>query len=112
MNESVIHELIHEMNGYKVMLDYDLAELYGVTTKALTGKELALKLPKILRSQIVILERWAIRKQPLAIRQTSFSCWQPVISDGKFYSSDKQRSLAGRKSLWLLSEAFWPFGED
>lgn len=23
------------MNGYKVMLDYDLAELYGVTTKAL-----------------------------------------------------------------------------
>lgn len=35
MDENVIHELIHEMNDYKVMLDYDLAELYGVTTKAL-----------------------------------------------------------------------------
>jgi ORF6N domain-containing protein len=35
MNENVIHELIHEINGYKVMLDFDLAKLYGVTTKAL-----------------------------------------------------------------------------
>lgn len=25
MNESVIHELIHEINGYKIMLDFDLA---------------------------------------------------------------------------------------
>src|SRR5689334_3390601 len=35
MDENVIHELIHEINGYKVMLDFDLAKLYGVTTKAL-----------------------------------------------------------------------------
>lgn len=35
MNENIIHELIHEINGYKVMLDFDLAKLYGVTTRAL-----------------------------------------------------------------------------
>jgi hypothetical protein len=34
MDENVIHEL-HEIDGYKVMLDFDLAKLYGVTTKAL-----------------------------------------------------------------------------
>src|SRR5262245_32381245 len=35
MDENAIHQLIHEIDGYKVMLDFDLAELYGVTTKAL-----------------------------------------------------------------------------
>lgn len=35
MDENAIHQLIHEVDGYKVMLDFDLAELYGVTTKAL-----------------------------------------------------------------------------
>jgi hypothetical protein len=35
MNEGAIHELIHEIDGYKVMLDFDLAKLYGVTTGAL-----------------------------------------------------------------------------
>jgi phage regulator Rha-like protein len=35
MDENAIHQLIHEIDGYKVMLDFDLAELYGVSTKAL-----------------------------------------------------------------------------
>lgn len=35
MDENVIHQLIHEIDGYKVMLDFDLANLYGVTTGAL-----------------------------------------------------------------------------
>jgi len=29
------HSLIHEIRGYKVMLDFDLAALYGVETKRL-----------------------------------------------------------------------------
>jgi hypothetical protein len=71
MDESVIHELIHEINGYKVMLDYDLAELYGVSTKALNQamkrnlerfpSDFSFQLTKeqwdFLRSQIVILEK-------------------------------------------------------
>ena len=71
MNENVIHELIHEINGYKVMLDFDLAKLYGVTTKALNQamkrnferfpSDFSFQLTKeqwdSLRSQIVILEK-------------------------------------------------------
>jgi len=35
MSESVIYQKIYELRGQKVMLDYDLAELYEVPTKAL-----------------------------------------------------------------------------
>jgi hypothetical protein len=70
MNEGVIHELIHEINGYKVMLDFDLAKLYGVTTRELNQamkrnlerfpSDFSFQLTKEqwenLRSQIVILE--------------------------------------------------------
>ena len=29
MDENAIHQLIHEIDGYKVMLDFDQAELYN-----------------------------------------------------------------------------------
>lgn len=35
MDANVIHQVIYDVGGYKVMLDFDLAELYGVQTKAL-----------------------------------------------------------------------------
>jgi phage regulator Rha-like protein len=71
MDENVIHQLIHEIDGYKVMLDFDLAELYGVTTKALNQAmkrnldrfpaDFCFRLTKeqwdFLRSQFVTLEK-------------------------------------------------------
>src|SRR5690348_1365578 len=71
MDENAIHQLIHEIDGYKVMLDFDLAELYGVTTKALNQAmkrnierfppDFSFQLTKeqwdFLRSQIVTLEK-------------------------------------------------------
>jgi hypothetical protein len=71
MEESVIHELIHEIDGYKVMLDFDLARLYGVSTKALNQAmkrnadrfppDFSFQLTKeqwdFLRSQFVTLEK-------------------------------------------------------
>jgi hypothetical protein len=70
MDVSVIHELIHEINGYKVMLDFDLAKLYGGDTRTLNQamkrnlerfpSDFSFQLTKeqwsSLRSQIVILE--------------------------------------------------------
>lgn len=70
MDETAIHQLIHEIEGYKVMLDFDLAKLYGVTTKALNQAmkrnlerfppdfcfQLTEEQWHSLRSQIVILE--------------------------------------------------------
>ena len=35
MELSIIHERIHEIRGKKVILDKDLAELYGVETRIL-----------------------------------------------------------------------------
>ena len=35
MELSIIHERIHEIKGKKVILDKDLAELYGVETRVL-----------------------------------------------------------------------------
>ena len=35
MDTNLIHQMIYEVVGYKVMLDFDLAELYGVPTKVL-----------------------------------------------------------------------------
>jgi hypothetical protein len=71
MDENAIQQLIHEIDGYKVMLDFDLAELYGVTTGALNQAmkrnldrfppDFSFQLTKeqwnFLRSQIVILEK-------------------------------------------------------
>jgi hypothetical protein len=35
MDANVIHQAIYDVGRYKVMLDFDLAELYGVPTRAL-----------------------------------------------------------------------------
>ncbi len=70
MELSIIHERIHEIRGKKVILDKDLAELYGVETKVLKQAvrrnierfpedfmfETTLKENNFLRSQIVTLE--------------------------------------------------------
>jgi len=35
MKLSIIQEKIYEIRGFKVMLDFDLAEIYGIETRAL-----------------------------------------------------------------------------
>ena len=72
MDANVIHQVIYDGGGYKVMLDFDLAELYGVPTRALNQAmkrnpdrfppDFSFQLTKeqweFLRSQFVILEIW------------------------------------------------------
>jgi len=83
MDENVIHELIHEIGGFKVMLDYDLATLYGVSTKALNQamkrnlerfpSDFCFQLTKeqweSLRSQIVTSKRGGNRYLPYAFTE-------------------------------------------
>lgn len=78
MQLSVIHNKIYEIQGQKVMLDFDLAELYEVETKVLNQavkrnkdrfpKDFMFKLTKeeweFLRSQIVTLEKEGRGKYP------------------------------------------------
>jgi hypothetical protein len=78
-----VERLIHVIRGQKVMLDTDLAALYGVTTKAFNQaiKRNATRFPEdfmfrlnnretaVLRSQIVTASKRNIRYQPLAFTE-------------------------------------------
>jgi hypothetical protein len=70
MELELIQSKIYEIRGYKVMLDFDLAELYGIETRALKqsvrrnlkrfeGDDFMFELTKeeLSRSQIVILNK-------------------------------------------------------
>ena len=93
MDENVIHELIHEIDGYKVMLDFDLAKLYGVTTKALNQamkrnlerfpSDFSFQLTKeqwdSLRSQIVTAKRKGNQYLPYAYTEHGVTMLASVL---------------------------------
>ena len=80
---SIIHSKIHEIRGQKIMLDFDLAEMYQVETKVLNQsvKRNIKRFPddfmfqltdeefKILRSQIVTSSWGGMRYQPYAFTE-------------------------------------------
>ncbi len=88
-----VEKLIHVIRGQKVMLDIDLAELYGVTTKVFNQaiKRNAARFPEdfmfrldhreaaILRSQIVTASKRNIRYQPLAFTEHGVAMLSAVL---------------------------------
>jgi len=88
-----VESLIHVVRGEKVMLDIDLAALYGVTTKASNQaiKRNAARFPEdfmfrlddreaaILRSQIVTASKRNIRYQPLAFTEHGVAMLSAVL---------------------------------
>ena len=40
IDESLLRDKIYEVRGVKVMLDFELAEIYGYTTKAFNQQEI------------------------------------------------------------------------
>ena len=92
----VIQNKIYEIRGYKVMLDFDLAELYGIETKVLkqavrrnlkrfTGDDFMFELTKeeLSRSQIVTLNKGRgsnIKYQPFAFTELGVAMLSSVLS--------------------------------
>jgi hypothetical protein len=88
-----VESLIHVVRGEKVMLDIDLAALYGVTTKAFNQavKRNGARFPEdfmfrlsdreaaILRSQIVTASKRNIRYQPLAFTEHGIAMLSAVL---------------------------------
>jgi len=88
-----VESLIHVVRAEKVMLDIDLATLYGVTTKAFNQaiKRNAARFPEdfmfrlnnreaaILRSQIVTASKRNIRYQPLAFTEHGVAMLSAVL---------------------------------
>jgi hypothetical protein len=88
-----VESLIHVIRNQKIMLDIDLAALYGVTTKAFnqTIKRNAARFPEdfmfrlddretaVLRSQIVTASKRNIRCQPLAFTEHGVAMLSAVL---------------------------------
>jgi hypothetical protein len=64
-NVPKLDELTHEVRGQKVMLDFDLARVYGVETKSLNRavKRNADRFPKDFMFQVTLREFEALRHQ-------------------------------------------------
>ena len=84
MELSIIQSKIYEIRGYKVMLDFDLAGIYGIETRVLKqsvkrnmkrfeGEDFMFELTKqewnILRSQIVTSRWGGARYQPFSFTE-------------------------------------------
>lgn len=97
MELQVIQNRIHEIRGHKVMLDFDLAELYEVETKRLKEAvrrnidrfpdDFMFKLSKLefesLRTQIATSKRGGTRYTPFAFTEQGVSMLSSVLKSKK-----------------------------
>lgn len=97
MELEVIQNKIYEIRGHKVMLDFDLAMLYNVETKAFKQsvrrninrfpKDFMFELTEIefnsLRSQIVTSNRGGIRYMPFAFTEQGIAMLSGVLNSEK-----------------------------
>lgn len=97
MELQVIQRKIYEIRGQRVMLDFDLAELYAVPTKALKQAanrnlerfpqdfmfELSSDEFKSLRSQIVTSNRGGTRYMPYAFTEHGVAMLSSVLNSSK-----------------------------
>jgi hypothetical protein len=94
MELQVIKDKIYEIRGRKVMLDFDLAELYGVETRVLNQSvrrnmkrfptdfmfQLTVDEWEILKSQIVTSSWGGVRKLPLAFTEQGLAMLSGILN--------------------------------
>ncbi len=97
MKVNIIRQHIYELRGERVILDFDIATLYGVTTKALNQAvkrnkdrfpktfmfKLNTKEHSLLRSQIVTAIRGGRRNTPYAFTEHGVSMLASVLKSKK-----------------------------
>jgi len=97
MSVSIIHQKIYELRGQKVMLDFDLAELYEIETKVFKQSvkrnvkrfppdfmfELTKEEFKNLRSQIVTSSWGGARYLPMAFTEQGVAMLSSVLHSDK-----------------------------
>ena len=111
--------LIYELRGYKVMLDFDLAALYGVETKRLKEqvRRNISRFPKdfmfelnseefiYLRSQIATSKRGGTRYAPMVFTEHGVSMLSTVLNSDKAIKINIEIMRAFSKYRALLSES-------
>ncbi len=94
MQPHIIQQKIYDLREQKVMLDFDLAELYGVTTKVLKQAvrrnihrfpedfmfELSESEFRVLRSQFVTSKRGGMRYLPFAFTEQGVAMLSSVLN--------------------------------
>ena len=97
MQLKIIQEKIYEIKGQKIMLDFDLAELYEVETKRLKEAvkrniarfpsdfmfELSLREFQSLRTQIASSKRGGIRYAPFAFTELGIAMLSSILNSQK-----------------------------
>src|SRR5882724_8614962 len=97
MQLKIIQEKIYEIKGQKIMLDFDLAELYEVETKRLKEAvkrniarfpsdfmfELSLRECQSLRTQIASSKRGGIRYAPFAFTELGIAMLSSILNSQK-----------------------------
>jgi hypothetical protein len=99
MNLSVIQNKIYEIRGYKVMLDFDLAEIYGTNTKVLNQsvKRNIKRFPSDFMFQLTNKEFTNLRSQ-IATSRWGGSCYQPFAFTELGVAMNKPRNPVGFKT--------------
>ncbi len=112
--------LIYEFRGVKIMLDYDLADLYGIQTKVLKQAvrrnikrfpsdfmfELSIEEHNSLRSQIVTLKRGQhLKYPPYAFTEHGVSMLSSVLNSDQAIQINIEIMRAFSKYRALLSES-------
>jgi phage regulator Rha-like protein len=112
------HSLIHNIRGYKVMFDYDLASLYGVETKRLKEnvrrnidrfpEDFMIELNKeefqILRTQNATSKRGGMRYAPMAFTEQGVAMLSSVLNSDKAIKINIEIMRAFAKYRAFLTE--------
>ena len=112
------HSLIHDIRGYKVMFDFDLAALYGVETKRLKEsvrrnidrfpEDFMIELTKEefqdLRTQSATSKRGGIRYAPMAFTEQGVAMLSSVLNSDKAIKVNIEIMRAFAKYRALLIE--------
>jgi hypothetical protein len=126
MNNSLIkadyQSLIYDLRGYKVMLDYDLAVLYGVETKRLKERvkrnssrfpedfmfELTSEENESLRSQIATSKRGGSRYLPMAFTEQGVAMLSSILNSEKAVQVNIEimRAFAKYRAILIESKDF------
>ena len=98
MNTEIIHNKIYEIRGHKVMLDYEIAEMYEVETKRINEqvKRNIERFPEDFMFQLTENEWVMMRSQ---IVTTSDSNWSQIATSLKKHRGKSYLPFADRKNI-------------
>ncbi|MDP4130153.1 MAG: ORF6N domain-containing protein [Bacteroidota bacterium] len=110
MQLGFIQNKIHEIRGQKVMLDYDLAKLYEVETKAFNQavRRNISRFPVDFMFQLTKVE-WNLRRSQSVTSSDDLKVKMPQISDCQLIEGDLDRSHSENNTSKFRKKEYLPY---